>query len=396
MADKLIPGSPITWDIVQADLQKSLKTKAVFGKNRQAKALSANGFLSDVALVTFDWTEERDRLPERALIKITSQAKIEKLIQDVPGYAPIDGHCKAANDNELIFYELANSRWKFSEHLKLPKFYGGGRFGESGVEAGYLALEFFDDVTGLQFYHNAKDSTVREMLDQLVLVNGYSLCHPEEFSDFNNDFCKTLMLAFSTEEVIKSTIGHAQEKYPELQDGLTILKSQAKHFKTWEGYQERLLEACPKRMFAHGDMYLANFLWKKHGANDFEMLAIIDWAQCRYGNPLEDLARMLPMVVSAEVYNEKKDEYLTYYYEQMKEYCAPVTLPWASLEEFIEQYERVFVYMATVFGPCFLNLAPTLFGGIKDENDKLTGPPCFLAKVKNMVEEAVRLIEKYM
>ncbi|EGT37579.1 hypothetical protein CAEBREN_07370 [Caenorhabditis brenneri] len=66
----------VTWEDVEEQMQKSLGTKAIFGKNKKSTNISdLKGFMSKIAMIEPDWenVEEGKDLPKRFVVKISSQ-----------------------------------------------------------------------------------------------------------------------------------------------------------------------------------------------------------------------------------------------------------------------------------------------------------------------------------
>ncbi|CAJ0586987.1 unnamed protein product, partial [Mesorhabditis spiculigera] len=395
-----LAGTPITWEMIEQDIQRRYKTTAVTGKKRSAKLMAdGNGFVSFIVLVEFDWLGGTDELPDKAVVKITSCEKLEKLSHEISSFPQeaevIWQNCKAANDNELDFYQL----WahNFPAGLRIPKFYCGRHFGEDGVDAGYFAIEHFDKVESRHFYHNVQESAVLEILDQLALVNAQSLLHPEKFAAFDNENADHLHRMFASYEAVTKALDEAEEKNPNLLDKLHTLRTQTKYFETLETFQGRLSECCNgTKIFCHGDMWLGNMLWRKDAeTQDYYMLVIIDWQLCNMGNPMEDLVRLLTAVISGQEYQRRKTFYLSYYYDALKKLADNVALPWTSYEDFEKKYEMVFVLISAMFQPMIMNFGPTLLKTVKDESQLEICTENYMDKANNMLDEAVHLIKKW-
>ncbi|EGT47422.1 hypothetical protein CAEBREN_31414, partial [Caenorhabditis brenneri] len=62
----------VTWEDVEEQMQKSLGTKAIFGKNKTSTNISdLKGFMSKIAMIEPDWEniEEGKDLPKRFVVK---------------------------------------------------------------------------------------------------------------------------------------------------------------------------------------------------------------------------------------------------------------------------------------------------------------------------------------
>ncbi|CAJ0931802.1 unnamed protein product, partial [Mesorhabditis belari] len=395
--DEQIINTAITWEILEYDMQKAFGSLAKIGEKRSAQLMAdGNGYVSYIALVVFDWTTDRDLLPEKAVLKITSCDKMEILIKEMPGFEMnnVREKCAAASDNELKFYENAFKTLKFSNELRVPQFFCGRDFGIDGVEAGYFAIEHFDNVENRHFYNNIQESAVLEIIRQLVIIHTHSYNHPEMMGKMDGNVYEQLYGDFADIEKMEKAIHEAGTTYPELKEKLEKLKSQLKHFTNWETYQKKLHESCKTRMFCHGDLWTGNMLWRKDEAGDYRMLVMIDWQLCHLGNPLDDLTRLLTSAISKESYLERRDFYLETYYKWFKENTSGHPMPWESFDEFLKQYEHVFILTTVIFGPLMANFTKMLLEKCREE-EKEAGFKCYWGKLENMLDESIKYIEKW-
>ncbi|VDO97632.1 unnamed protein product [Heligmosomoides polygyrus] len=63
----------VTWEDIEEDMKRELKTKASFGPNRTAKDIGdGKGFMSKILLVNPDWQHKDKELPKVFIVKVSS------------------------------------------------------------------------------------------------------------------------------------------------------------------------------------------------------------------------------------------------------------------------------------------------------------------------------------
>ncbi|VDM69659.1 unnamed protein product [Strongylus vulgaris] len=61
----------VTWEDIEQDMQRELKTKAIFGPNKTAKNIGDGiGFMSRVVLIEPDWQNQDKQLPKQFIVKV--------------------------------------------------------------------------------------------------------------------------------------------------------------------------------------------------------------------------------------------------------------------------------------------------------------------------------------
>ncbi|CAJ0575714.1 unnamed protein product, partial [Mesorhabditis spiculigera] len=401
MADlnpEAIGGSSITWDILKKDFQAVFNSTAKIGPNRRWQRIGeGNGCISEIFLATFDWQGDSVGLPEKACIKITNSNRLAA-IGSSPGVNLDDAveNARAANDNELYFFENARDKWRYPAELRIPKFYCGRKLGVDGLDAGYFAIEHFNDVVTRHLYHEIQESAILDVLEQLSIVNGHSIRYPELYAEITGDNHKTMMAEFLTFEALSKILDAVAEEFPDIKEELEELRAVTKMFESWEGYQEKVFAACHHhRIFIHGDLWLGNMLWRKEENGDYTMVSLIDWQVSRIGNPHEDIVRLLACAQTTEDYDKKKTAQLHYYYDKLREYSGDAPFPWKDFQDFMDTYEHSYVHMTCKFTPMLLNLRKMLMSNLAEGPAKVAYEASVTSKLKHMVTESSRLIRKW-
>uniref|UniRef100_A0A0K0DCY1 NB-ARC domain-containing protein n=1 Tax=Angiostrongylus cantonensis TaxID=6313 RepID=A0A0K0DCY1_ANGCA len=70
-------GTHVTWEDIEADMQREFHTTASFGPNKSAKNISdCNGFMSIIALIDPDWQRKDKELPEKFVVKVIREPNL--------------------------------------------------------------------------------------------------------------------------------------------------------------------------------------------------------------------------------------------------------------------------------------------------------------------------------
>ncbi|CAJ0953997.1 unnamed protein product, partial [Mesorhabditis belari] len=393
--NETIIDTVITWGMVEGDLQKQFKTKARTGPARSAKLLSG-GYVSKSALITFDWSDEQERLPKRGMIKITSSAGMKALSELNGAFLRYDEMATCFSDTEYNFYKNAPQVGILDE-IPVPNFIGGRPFGVDGVEAGYTILEFLENVHNRHVFHALSPKTATEAVKMLARIAAYSLRHRKEarilaenevFEDFFSDFTRDQRIQEGFEAI--------ESRWPDLKPAIDVMRTKSKVFTSAKNFKNELVKACKHETIVHGDMWPGNILFNKSNAGDYSIRVIVDWQTMHIGNPMEDLTRLLSTGLGADEYRNRRDFYLETYYETLKAETKGEELPWDSLEKLIEDYEKAYPLIAIVWIPPFiLVLADDHIREHSDGEDDDVRLKTFLDKYRLMIEESAKYIKKW-
>ncbi|CAJ0568674.1 unnamed protein product, partial [Mesorhabditis spiculigera] len=386
----------ITWDMVEQDAQRQYKTTAKTGPKRSAVHLGdQNGYVSKCALVTFDWTEEQDRLPREGVMKIVFRDKIQKLSDMANGaYDNAADQARTLNDTELQFYkEMAELDEK--PDIPLPRFVCGRPYGIDGLPAGYLIVEKVNDFHNIHIYQDLEEVSALAGLEVMSNMAAYSLEHPENARKLaENRTFETHFGDFSTSWKVERGIDNMGKRFPDKAEQLQELKKVSKYFATIETLVETMLQNTKLPMLVHGDLWPGNILWRKEENGDYLVKLVVDWQIAHIGNPCEDLVRFLSKGLGGKEYATRRDFYLEAFYNGVvRQVQGKQLLPWKSLAEFIAEYERIFPLVFLVWFPPFIQLVSDeqIMGTGEDAAQRLE---TFRVKFRGLVDEAIRCVEK--
>ncbi|CAJ0565374.1 unnamed protein product, partial [Mesorhabditis spiculigera] len=285
-----ILDSPITWEMLEADFKRKYKTAARTGSGRRAELFAGGmGFISKIALVQFDWSEDRDRLPESAIVKITVQ----------------------------------DPDFDYTKQTAL----------------GYIALEHIKETVGRHFYDNVCRTGAFEALEELVKLAAFSLNNPESlvgWPDNSKSIPANVLARFHDEGpgLVKLMLS-AKLQYPELADEMDLMIQWIpRFFDDFANFTELRNSTCPAPILCQGDIWNPNILWKLDGNGAYHVDKVIDWQYVHVGSAVEDLILFLHAGTSAEDIEENLFVYLNYYYNELASRLNPgAVMPWNSVQE---------------------------------------------------------------
>ncbi|CAJ0567809.1 unnamed protein product, partial [Mesorhabditis spiculigera] len=351
-AARPILETPLTLEILEADLRAALETDATFGPAITIKQVGKGaGFISKMAKVDFDWQgnpEETQRLPKVAVVKIVGETAKANL-----------------SDTELQFFSADREAFGIAPDLRIPKFYCGRKFGKDGIEMGYLAEEFS---TGQMrhIYEQVEETGVLDVLDEMAKLAAYSRNHPETLDKWTNAGIETLLRGGRTLESINLRLENMKNIYPELAPD------------------------CAYCVLCHGDLWTPNILWNTTDG-DFRLAVILDWQLANTGSPTEDLVYFLHSALSATEYPEKIKYYLSHYYNKLAA-AIKGPMPWEDFDQFVKAYEMSYVLSVSVLVPWYAQEKDELLG---DNRDDAALVQAFDGKITFLAKETVRCMEKW-
>ncbi|CAJ0576198.1 unnamed protein product, partial [Mesorhabditis spiculigera] len=393
-----ILDSPITWEMLEADLKRKYKTAARTGSGRRAEFFAGGmGFISKIALVQFDWSEDRDRLPESAIVKITVQDPDFDYTKQTALGRPRKLDEGYLHNNELSFYNKASDPRKVPADLKIPKFFCGRAHGADNVEAGYIALERIKETVGRHFYDNVCRTGAFEALDELVKLAAFSLNDPESlvgWPDNSKSIPANVLARFHDEGpgLVKLMLS-AKLQYPELADEMDLMIQWIpRFFDDFANFTELRNSTCPAPILCQGDIWNPNILWKLDGNGAYHVDKVIDWQYVHVGSAVEDLILFLHAGTSAEDIEENLFVYLNYYYNELASRLNPgAVMPWNSVQELLKQYEIAYIYMTMLLLPITIKMLKLddLAGGKEKAQRTLD------AKIGKQAKDTARFLKRH-
>ncbi|CAJ0945341.1 unnamed protein product, partial [Mesorhabditis belari] len=391
--DDSIVETLITWKMVEEDIQRKYDTKASTGPRRTATHLGdANGYISKCALIKFDWTEDREKLPKQGIMKITSCERFQLLTDKIGAYDNVIDQAALFNDCEVNFYETWSSLEVVPE-IPVPKYICGRLFGVNGLEAGYCILEKLENFHNLHIYHNLSEKAALDGIKSIAKLTSYSIKYPKNARKLGEtDAFDVHFRDFTKIEKVEKGFECVLSRFADKEHEIKKIKTILPIFKDIDTFRETMTKNVKIPLIVHGDAWPGNFVWTKSLNGEFSVKALLDWQLLHLGNPCEDVVRFLAKGLSGKEYRQRRDFYLRAFYDDLLKDVEPIQLPWPTLEEFIDEYERIYPLIFTVWLPPFLRL-------VSEEQIKGDGPDAlkrlenFNEKFRGMVDEAVRCIQ---
>ncbi|KIH53409.1 hypothetical protein ANCDUO_16465 [Ancylostoma duodenale] len=141
----------VSWDDLQKAVHEVFGNDAEFGPNKDAKDIGfVNAFLSKICLITPDWQTELKEVPQKFVVKISSQMSyieshgmlgekdMEISMQDFS--AAQDTKVKQLHNNEVALYRILD---KYNvTTVARPKVYYMREFSEDSPHEGFIITEY--------------------------------------------------------------------------------------------------------------------------------------------------------------------------------------------------------------------------------------------------------------
>ncbi|CAJ0921422.1 unnamed protein product, partial [Mesorhabditis belari] len=356
---KFILNTPLTWELIEKNLKKSLNTSSTFGQKKTAvKCGDGGGFVSSVILLTFDWTPNSVELPEKAILKVTTSDSVagirRTLKQGQDEKQLLLEKAAQIHDNEFFIYSKADQDWEFPSEIGMPKFYCGISFDKVDLKAGYFLVEYIPDVIFVQYYHNLSVSSVKKAVKMIARLTAHVISNQrivQEHEETTSPGAVAYLEGAYNVQTCHNNLLNMAEKFPKLKKAADLLENLVPIAADFEKRLKECLKYCSYPSLTHFDCHLGNFLWILNG-NELSPRAIIDWQTSHTDNPLVDLVRITFTSLSKTDFNENIYSLIKIYYDTLKKYSIE-KLPWESYDEFVRSFEHVFPLVATRMAPLF-------------------------------------------
>ncbi|CAJ0942219.1 unnamed protein product, partial [Mesorhabditis belari] len=389
--------TPMKWEIVEKDLQKHFNTDAKFGVNKSAQKFGVNqGYVSKIALVDFDWTKDQERLPKKGIIKITDVSGLRDMCELVlqKKFEDVEKQAAEIHDNEMKIYLLMRDQWKCDRELRMPLFYSGRAFGEDGVKAGYIALEFIDGGIVRHVYHNVQLESCEDVFRILAKLGAKGLRDQKTVEEYKLEFIVQMFKdAFSVEKV-RAGLPSLTKYAPNMEQHLDFISTKLEALADMDNYQKLLDESCPIKMLCHGDLWTANVIWEKDQNGLYRLKKLIDWQLPHAGSPVGDIVRFLNSALSGKVKHENRHRLIQLYYDTLVAECGDeVKVPF-TVEMLNEGYEKLIPIVTIPVLPFFAGMIEMILKTVP-EDEKQEAEEVFLDKLRTSIEEAVEYTRKW-
>ncbi|CAJ0572965.1 unnamed protein product, partial [Mesorhabditis spiculigera] len=399
-----ILDTPYSWSLVEADLQKSLKTESTFGPKRSAvKCGDGGGFVSDVILLTFDWTPKSTELPEKAIFKVTTSNSVAGIRKTLKQTGDVEEmlleRAAQIHNNEYFIYANAAETWNFPTDIGFPKFYCGREFDKVEQKAGYFIAEYVPKVIFVQYYHNLPIRAVGQAVEVLAKMTAHVISNPKIVEHLKNSTSQGveeyLRELIRLRHVCRSNLENMAEKFPQLAKAAKTLEPLVPISGDFQKLKAECGKYCKAELLAHFDYHLGNLLWIHDDAGDLAPHAIIDWQTSHINNPLIDLVRILMTSLSKTDFSNSLYDLLDLYYQTLIK-NSKKSIPWSDFENFVKCFEHVFPLVATRMATFFAleNFVERIVGRVP-ESERLLAARCCHQKMESAIEFAAQCVQKW-
>ncbi|WKY12370.1 hypothetical protein Q1695_003724 [Nippostrongylus brasiliensis] len=363
----------VTWNDLEEDMQRSLKTSARFGPNKSFNDIGdGKGFASKILLINPDWQSQQEDLPEQFVAKIVTMLAIEQLNSKNGDQDGTEG--KGKNHTTELEHMLSTERFLKRGHnveiaaykllakipegkIKIPQIYSTKPFTDNNPVKGYILMEYCKDVEGAQMHRNIAPENLKPALKYLAVVTANSLnASQEERKEFHETMHKNALESDYLLQLWKSNL-HTLETWA---DGKFAAKA-----KRLESIYSDILdvdradnmadECGMQRVLCHGDFWPGNILWRSE-EGQLRFFTVVDFQTAHFGCTAADLVRLFTVGLSGADRRKHWEKLLEVFYEYLLEEVGDRLMPY-TLEQLKESYRRVFpigtgfvvVFMAHVF-----------------------------------------------
>ncbi|KAK5978519.1 CHK domain-containing protein [Trichostrongylus colubriformis] len=354
----------VQWDDLQESVIEAFGADAIFGPNKQVKDVGCgNGFMSKICLVSPDWQTKMKDVPERFIVKISSQLPLlESQGLDETGHFTSEEFAKKFEDdvkrlhnNEAHLYNLFKKYG--NTDIPTPKVYFTKKYSDGNPLKGYIIMEYISDGVPYHIFDNLKPESMQQAMRAIAKLEAAATKFSEEerapfeFSPiedmFKKFFSKDANNAFFT--MLRSSGGERLavkiDNLETILDEITDLDNMIK-IPTSLGME---------KVLCHGDLWSTNMIWRK-GAKDVELAAVIDFQGAHYGNPTVDIVRVMCACMSGKDRREHWESLLEKFYSYLQEELENRNMPY-TLDMLKEAYQRYFplgaFLIVPMIGPMF-------------------------------------------
>ncbi|KAK6018830.1 hypothetical protein OSTOST_15555 [Ostertagia ostertagi] len=160
----------VQWDDLQESVLEAFGPDAIFGPNKDVKDVGCgNGFMSRICLVSPDWKTEMEGVPDKFIVKISSQLPLlECQGLDETGHFTSEGFAKKfeedvkmLHNHEAYLYELL----KKYDRTDIPtaKVYFTRQYTDESPLKGYIIMEYIDDGVPYHIFDNLKPESMLQV-----------------------------------------------------------------------------------------------------------------------------------------------------------------------------------------------------------------------------------------
>ncbi|EPB66277.1 hypothetical protein ANCCEY_14632 [Ancylostoma ceylanicum] len=183
----------LSWDDLQESVFETFGKDAKFGPSKDAKDIGfASGFMSKICLITPDWQGRMDGVPEKFVVKVSSQLSfieckgmfgdIEEEFSTEEFSRAMESEVKKIHNNEITLYKLLE-KYDVSEVPRPKKsieVYYTREFSEENPLKGFIIMEYLADNLSLHIFDNLSPEDILQALHAIASLEAASLKFTDE------------------------------------------------------------------------------------------------------------------------------------------------------------------------------------------------------------------------
>ncbi|CAJ0588406.1 unnamed protein product [Cylicocyclus nassatus] len=365
----------VTWEDIEEDMQRELHTKAFFGPNKTAENIADGiGFMSRIVLINPDWQNADKQLPAKFIVKILTQLLLAKLTAEMGVTSDFrvkfDEPQKMLHNGEVSVYSHLIEYGH--ENFPIPKIYFMRKFSKSNPVKGYIIMEYLENVKTMKIYNNITVDSVKQVFAAIAILEAMSLQFtPEEKKEFTRPHFEMFHGMFYNEDLLHNCMkslrtfgnGRLHDKVEKMEGILHDVMDPV--------VVDQLADNLGmQRVLCHGDLSMANMLWRQNGTEDLTLAAMIDFQAAHMGCPVTDVAAMLILCLSGKDRRKHWEEVLEHLHVNLrKEIGEDMKMPF-SLEQLKEAYRLYFPFAGASFLPFIVPIFEIMSKDANEEQKK--------------------------
>ncbi|GMT35323.1 hypothetical protein PFISCL1PPCAC_26620, partial [Pristionchus fissidentatus] len=390
----------VTWDEVEANLQKTFQTTAKLGANKGVVHIGeGNGFLSRIGLINCDWegVEADEKLPVRFALKMASCLAMKTMEAEIPAetrqlpdilqavWNSLEAFTKENHNAEVKAYEFFG---RFEQKVAVPRCFFTVPFSDENQFAGSIALEYFDNTSVSHIYDTLSVEQVRQIARELGKIQAQSVLHGvvEEKWMGERDVCTSSWNHF-TQETIVQMFAQIKELDPSMTKCVDAVCELVPTY-----YGTNLLTSLPQQygvppVLVNGD------LWSGH-INEhrtcIEWHKIVILQAVHHGTPVEDLLRIAFSALSSDDRRAHMTELLNVIYDSLEETLdGAIPAPYTR-QQMMDLYEIAIPHAAFLCSLLLLSLFKTyILAADISEDERTARTKVGIDKIRGVCEDIV-------
>ncbi|CAI5450404.1 unnamed protein product [Caenorhabditis angaria] len=389
-------GTHVNWEDIEDEVRLSLATEARFGENKKVENIgNMKGFMSKIALISPDWTQDAEILPKKLIVKIVSQlafvemSKWSKIELSEEKLRNFDEIVSNFHNQEVGTYELLKQE---NREIPLIKIYASRKITAENPLKGFIISEFVEDLKAVTIFDSIEIANILPVVRGIARFSALAVEFPEKMGFAgSSDFLSKGLENFSDEKTRENSYKTMRESFPEeFKEKAEDLIEIYRKVSTPEMIRRitKIPEICGfAPQLVHGDLWPGNLMFSQN----LELRAIIDWQAVSFGSPSQDLGRLFITILSTKTYRENLDFLLeTYYHELVKSLeksPAKPKIPY-TLEQLKKNYQLMFPIVTILVLPGMISYAEVI--GLRDGENREDLKKSAIEKAVGMMEDVLK------